>query len=87
MGFDDGVSALRTRPDPETLEILIYGNRYGTVKSALYWIDAIRDHLSNWNDSLVDQISNLDMGTKQVHVGFDHMPQPEQHFPKPVASA
>ena len=66
---DEGISALRERPDPETLEILIYGNRYGTVKSALYWVASLRNHLLNWNESLVNQMSRIDLGTEKVHVG------------------
>ena len=66
---DEGISALRERPDPETLEILIYGERYGTVKSAMYWIASLRNHILNWNESLVNRIARMDLGTEKVHVG------------------
>ena len=64
MADFEGVSALSHRPDPETLELLLYGDRYVDVKSAKYQIDAMRDYLNNWIERLIDSINGLDFGTE-----------------------
>ena len=66
---DEGISAIQERPDSETLEILIYGQRYSQVKSALYWISSLRNHIINWNEALVNKMARVDLGTEKVLVG------------------
>ncbi len=71
MAEFEGASALSHRPDPETLDLLLYGDRYQQVKAAMYQIDAMRDYLDNWIERLIDQINSLDFGFETKCVQYE----------------